>query len=882
MKKYFLYFMLLVTSTAYAQKVTLKRLENNTIPYRYGISWGVPFTEGSVRKTQQFVLKNQSEKPLDIQQWPMAYWPDGSIKWMGFATTADSSDQSFSLSPAKAISKVQHGLNLTETYSQIILNSGNNSYFFSKRGPFALDSVVVNQKTILTGLGLEAILQDQPDDVLAQVNKEKLACEIIRTELEQSGEVRSVVKISGVLKAGERQVLHFILRFYLYAHTDQIRVVQTVIYDGEPERDFIKGLALSLKVPMREQTLNHHIRFSGEENGIWAEPVQPVNGRRNLMYDNRNVFEDQVRGLRIPDKEKYDAKGQTLIKDWAVWNDFLLTQHTSDGFRIQKRTHKNGAWIDANSGGRARGLTFTGDVSGGVSLGLKDFWQSYPAALEVTGAGSREATLRAWMWSPYAEVMDMRHYDTLAYGHGLEASYEDIQPGFSTANGVARTSEITLFLHESVPSNAVLSQLADHVQQNNLLVSTPEYLHKTGVFGVWSLPDTSSAGKKWLENQLTAGLDFYKNEIDDRRWYGYWNYGDVMHSYDPLRHEWKYDVGGFAWANTELVPDMWLWYSYLRTGRKDIFKMASAMTRHTSEVDVYHLGKFQGLGSRHNVRHWGCGAKEVRISQAALKRFFYYLTTDERTGELIRETIDADEALVKTDPLRLILPKSAYPTHARMGPDWLALVGNWMTEWERTGGAKWKDKILAGVNSFSKMPYGFFSGKDGAFGYDPKDATLHQLAENEIGAASLATIMGGGEVAFELSKILKNKDFDKLWLQYCRLYGAPKETISAELGREAKLGDMSPHYTRLMAYDAKTTGSKEKAAKAWEILLNVRNHPWYHVFETTKVPTPDVLRETTEIKGISTNNTAQWSLNAIQLLELIGDRMPEQHDLWKK
>ena len=80
-----------------------------------------------------------------------------------------------------------------------------------------------------------------------------------------------------------------------------------------------------------------------------------------------------------------------------------------------------------------------------------------------------------------------------------------------------------------------------------------------------------------------------------------------MHSYDPARHEWKYDVGGFAWDNTELVPNLWLWYSFLRTGRPDVFRFIEAMSRQTQEVDVYHLGPFAGLGSRHNVRHWGCG-----------------------------------------------------------------------------------------------------------------------------------------------------------------------------------------------------------------------------------------------------------------------------------
>ena len=145
-----------------------------------------------------------------------------------------------------------------------------------------------------------------------------------------------------------------------------------------------------------------------------------------------------------------------------------------------------------------------------------------------------------------------------------------------------------------------------------------------------------------IEDQLDAAFDLYHKEVEQRHWYGFWNYGDVMHQHDGPRHAWRYDVGGFAWDNTELGTDMWLWYSFLRTGRADAFRMAEAMTRHTSEVDVYHLGRFAGLGSRHNVRHWGCGAKEARISQAAYRRFYYYLTTDERTGDLMRDVVDAD------------------------------------------------------------------------------------------------------------------------------------------------------------------------------------------------------------------------------------------------
>ena len=70
-----------------------------------------------------------------------------------------------------------------------------------------------------------------------------------------------------------------------------------------------------------------------------------------------------------------------------------------------------------------------------------------------------------------------------------------------------------------------------------------------------------------------------------------------MHAYDPVRHTWRYDIGGFAWDNTELASNMWLWYNFLRTGREDIWRMAEAMTRHTAEVDVYHIGPNAGLGT---------------------------------------------------------------------------------------------------------------------------------------------------------------------------------------------------------------------------------------------------------------------------------------------
>ena len=120
-------------------------------------------------------------------------------------------------------------------------------------------------------------------------------------------------------------------------------------------------------------------------------------------------------------------------------------------------------------------------------------------------------------------------------------------------------------------------------QRRPLLVCSPEYYHGLGylVCGVCRI-DRRRRSDGW-KISLTRRSRFTEGQVEQRRWYGFWDFGDFMHTYDTPRHEWKYDVGGFAWDDTELAPNLWLWYSFLRTGRADIYRMAEAMTRQSQE-----------------------------------------------------------------------------------------------------------------------------------------------------------------------------------------------------------------------------------------------------------------------------------------------------------
>src|SRR5450756_2354215 len=43
--------------------------------------------------------------------------------------------------------------------------------------------------------------------------------------------------------------------------TGPVRLVHTIVFDGDHAQDFIKGLGLAFAVPMREQVHNRHVRF---------------------------------------------------------------------------------------------------------------------------------------------------------------------------------------------------------------------------------------------------------------------------------------------------------------------------------------------------------------------------------------------------------------------------------------------------------------------------------------------------------------------------------------------------------------------------------------------------------------------------------------------
>ncbi|BES83035.1 hypothetical protein PEC302107_02580 [Pectobacterium araliae] len=876
-----------------APQVSLRWLDGMTPRSFTGVTWGVPWPPGAVHNDNHFALHNAQQQAYDLQSWPLAHWPDGSIKWSAHALGGDTApEKGLTLRPISA-KDTPTGLEMVSEHARgWTIDTGHIRCVIPRSGSRLIEEIWRDNRLALTNGRLVLRMQrgTETDSTLTQ---EAYQGEIDTATVEQSGSQRTVIALRGTHHAqqpgGKR--IPFIIRLYSYANTDSLRVVHTLVYDNDDDRLSLKGLGLAFDVPLQGELHDRHVRFVSDHGGLFREAVRGLSGLRR--DPGAAVIAAQLAGRATPPIADFSPEVGKRLDYIPAFGSYRLTQHHPDGFQIHKRTEAGQGWLLSATGERAAGVGYLGTPTGGVAFGLRNFWQSYPACLEIDNAHTDVATVTLWLWSPWAEPMDMRFYhDGLGQDthdkqrEGLAITYEDYEPDFGSAVGVARTSELFIDVLPATPDAENLVTRARRMQQPPLLVADAQDLYRAQAFGsMWAPASAATPARNQLEKQLGAYFDAYQQEVEQRKWYGFWDFGDVMHTYDSDRHVWRYDVGGYAWDNSELSTDLWLWYYFLHSGRAEVFRMAEAMTRHTGEVDVHHLGQFSPLGSRHNVRHWGDSAKQLRISTVANRRFLYYLTADERIGELMDEQVDALRTLNTVLPGRKIgQTHPASPNHISLGfgTDWGAVSAAWLTAWERHGDPAIRERLLNSMQTLAAQPHGFFTG---SAAIDPDTGRFIPAPTEQIEISHLSAVFGLTEICSELVEVLPDPAFTRAWLDYCRFYNDPV-ALSARLGKTVRKLNLAQGHARLTAYAARQLNDRTLAQRAWAEFTAGSGGIANPTLTQRRLTPPDVLSPinepvinstidkhsgSTEATNLATNAVAQWGLTAIALLALLDD-----------
>lgn len=832
------------------------------------VTFGVPHHKGEVQVGDTLTVEQNGETVIS-QNKPIAYWEDGSVKWT--SVSAKLNDKEVEIKRGEAIALPS--MCVQNEDDTITVNNGLFNAVFHKSGQVLMENDYIS-------IGLKAVktLITNEGDVTVKKNIPYYG-EVSECYVEDTGAVKTAICIKGTHKS-EGDFLRFTVRIYVYQNSNKIDIKHTFIYDGKSETDFIGGIGVCVSKKMSGNCMNRRVKIAGDY-GVMHEPLQILNLWRPRI--GNSYYDAQMSGETVDVSDAIDARnGQPcaeMIENATIWDSYKYMQLTPDSFSVRKRTaHDECTYINANFGHRAKGMLYAGDEFGGVAVAMRHFYEKAPSAINADKLSCDTANIIAWIHPTEAEPLDMRHYDTI--GHD-QTYYEGYPRVGSDPYGIATTNEISVFVYNSTPSDDVIMSDADSVARPSVLVCEPNTYKETNVLGVFSLPDKSTPLKAWIEDELDKAVNFYIKEVEQRHWYGLFDFGDVMHTYDSNRHCWRYDLGGYAWQNTELVPTLWLWYAFLRSGRGDIFDVAEAMSRHAADVDVYHIGDKKGIGSRHNVIHWGDSCKEPRIAMAGHHRALYYLMGgDARIGDVFDDVRDGDFASLKIDPLGAFYNKDEMklPTHARSGPDWSTYCSNWYTEWERNRTEKYRDKIKTGINDLKKAPLKMVSGCD--FEYDPNTGHLGYIGEITAGGCHLMICMGGPQTWMELAGLLGDEEFREMLIEFGEFYYLPKEE-KQKLTNGLKTGDgfVYPYMAAAMtAYAANETKNKKLAYQVWQVLIHSLAGKDKNEGFDKEVINYFNNKELDEMFWISTNFTTQWCLNAIVCLELTKDYMHENKE----
>ncbi|KAF4126702.1 hypothetical protein GMORB2_0439 [Geosmithia morbida] len=861
----------------------LRWLELNTRGPSDGVSFGMPWPKGLYYPGQDFVIQGSTSRDCwSLDSREIAFWSDGSLKWTAHSISAEVEySEGYTVRGATAVTSTPNdGLYVSDRRVHVLVTTSLGlRVSISRNQPQSfLESVSINGRTVCSG-----------GTIVASVSGETYSTTVKQVSIENCTFSRVVVRVSGaVVAASGQEHLPFDVRVYVHSHSQSLRIVHSFVHDLEGHEP-LTSLGIRFTVPLNATELhNRHVRLGGSGGGILKEEVRGLSGLR-FGPSTRNRI-DQTAGRPVTlNAAEWEHSGLTRgLASVPSWSHYSLAQLSSDGHTIKKRTRPGCSWVKVTGGGRADGTSYVGSaVHGGLAVGMSNFWERYPTQIELADLTSPEGAITMWLYSPLAEPLEtMPYHDGLGLDtyekqlEGLNVTYEDYEPGFATANGIARSNQLFIRPFSATPSNEQLSSFSALVREPARLVPTADHMYSTGVFhGCWSpdyriLGHVPSKRELAIEERLDLLFNYYKEQVEQHRWYGFWDHGDVQHTYDSYRHAWRYDVGGYAWDNSELSTDMWLWLYALHTGRADVFRMAEAMIQHTGEVDVYHAGEFKGFGTRHGVQHFSDSSKQLRISHALFRRIYYYLSGDERTGDLLSELEGCQFALLKLDSHRKVQQHAPVPNGFAMvniGLDCGPLAASWLTAWERRN-AGWehsRDLLIGLFKGLSGTSHGIANN---AVLLDPETGEVRECAPPtpDFAISHLSMLFGFPEIfteALDYAKEEYSSDVEtfkkKVWLPYCRAYNGGPAVQMAEYGREFPPTGWNQSHSTLTALAAAEQGSGDLARAAWDQFHATDGYTEAHDWTIVRTRPPECLADGREASWNTTNETARYGVSAL-------------------
>lgn len=270
--------------------------------------------------------------------------------------------------------------------------------------------------------------------------------------------------------------------------------------------------------------------------------------------------------------------------NWSATLDSGSTSVTSDGPLAVAQWDENAVTTLVGKelstlGGRSSG---SGEVTTGddkVQIAFRDFWQRWPKSLRS---------------EPGRLVIDLLPQQPEGYGKDLpdHLRFPFLEGRYRLKWGMAFTERFTI----DFQPNAPFSTLAKTVNVPVQAIYPVDYLAATKAFGEISSVKTRSRNREKWDQYVARSFTLHAAEREQRREYGYLNYGD-----------WHGERGR-NWGNNEYDRAHGLFSEFLQTGKPEYIDQAIAAARHQADVDIVHAypdARYIGANFPHSIGHTG-------------------------------------------------------------------------------------------------------------------------------------------------------------------------------------------------------------------------------------------------------------------------------------
>ncbi|CAM5662876.1 hypothetical protein SVIOM342S_08365 [Streptomyces violaceorubidus] len=182
---------------------------------RPGSTVGVPWPRGTFQADQSFAVTDADGGAVPVQSWPLAHWPDGSLKWTAHAVGSGNGKLTLTAGtpaePAQKITVARRG-------GTIDISTGVITASIGTSGSALIKSVTRGSTEIARNGRLVLLRQPEIEDGdQGTVEYERFDGAVDEVKVEREGPVRAVVRIDGKHRKGHRGWLPFSIRLYFYA-----------------------------------------------------------------------------------------------------------------------------------------------------------------------------------------------------------------------------------------------------------------------------------------------------------------------------------------------------------------------------------------------------------------------------------------------------------------------------------------------------------------------------------------------------------------------------------------------------------------------------------------------------------------------------------------